>query len=126
MIATTAIAVIEATATFLWTYAALTGASWLIHARRLDTGAHVPAAVELLTHLVPAMIALVCVVLLGALIGLPSIVALIALLFPAGLAYGSHMALTEIRDAATSRQDLPRLAATLITSAAIITYRQLT
>lgn len=113
--------IIEAAATVLWTYTALTLTAWIMHTRRLDQGAHVPAFVELLGHLVPAMIALVVTVLFGALVGLPSVVALIALLFPAGMAYGTHMALSEASDHTRPRL---RIAATLALSAAIIVYRQ--
>ncbi|OAN84530.1 hypothetical protein A8B78_06635 [Jannaschia sp. EhC01] len=120
-----AIALIEALATLLWSYTALTGTVWALHLRALPKGAHIAAGVELLTHLVPAMIVLVAVVLIGALIGLPSVVAFIAILFPAGCAYGTHMALVEVRDAPSSRRDLPRLALTVFVAAAIITYRQL-
>ncbi|QXT38820.1 hypothetical protein [Gymnodinialimonas ceratoperidinii] len=122
----TPIALIEALATLLWSYAALTALVWALHLRREDQGAHVPAMTELLSHLVPAMIILVVVVLVGALIGLPSVVAFIALLFPAGLAYGFHMALTDLRDTPTGRQDLPRLALSLGLAAVVITFRQLT
>lgn len=120
----TPIAIIEATATLLWVYTALTFATWLAHLWRLDKGAHVAAATELLSHLVPAMIGLVLLVLFGAFIGLPSVVAFIALLFPAGTAYGTHMALIEARDAPTDRRDLPRIAATLLISMAFIAARQ--
>lgn len=122
----TAIAIIEALATLLWVYTALTGIAWALHARSLPQGAHVPAFAELLGHLVPAMIVLVVVVLLGALIGLPSVVAFIAVLFPAGTAYGTHMALTDVRDASPSRRDLPRIAATGLIAIALIFYRQFT
>lgn len=122
----TAIVLIEALATLLWSYTALTFLAWLAHVFRLPPGAHVAAGAELATHLVPAMIALVAVVLVGALIGLPSVVAFIAILFPAGTAYGTHMALTEIRDAPTSRRDLPRFAFTLLLTGALIVTRQLT
>lgn len=118
----TPIAIIESIATGLWTYTALTLGAWILHIRRLDQGAHVPAAAELLGHLVPAMIALVVTVLIGSLIGLPSVVALIALLFPAGLAYGTHMALSEAQDAPNHR---PRIMASLALTAAIIAYRQI-
>lgn len=120
----TPIALIEAAATLLWVYTGLTAFAWANHTRRLTKGAHVPAVTELLSHLVPAMIALVVTVLFGALIGLPSVVAFIALLFPAGTAYGTHMALTEARDSPISRQDLPRIATTVALTLAIITYRQ--
>lgn len=122
----TPIAIIEAAATLLWVYTALTFITWVALVWRLGQGAHVAAVTELLSHLVPAMIGLVLLVLFGALVGLPSVVAFIALLFPAGTAYGTHMALTEGRDAPTDRRDLPRAAATLIIAAALIVFRQLT
>lgn len=117
----TALSLIEAAATLLWTYAALTSLAWANALRTLEKSAHIPAVTELLSHLVPAMLALVLTVLFGAFIGLPSVVALIALLFPAGLSYGTHMALSELSDTRLG----PRLAATLALSLAIITYRQI-
>ncbi len=117
------IALIEALATGLWTYTALTLLAWINLTRRLPRGAHVAAVVDLLGHLVPAMIALVAVVLIGALAGLPSVVALIALLFPAGTAYGTHMALGDATEASASA--LPRIAATLVIAAGVIAWRHL-
>lgn len=117
----TPIALIEAAATLLWTYAALTFAAWVNHARCLERSAHIPALIELLTHLVPAMIALVVTVLIGALIGLPSVVAFIALLFPAGLAYGTHTALTETQ----ATRLAPRLIATALIATVLIAGRQI-
>ncbi|WP_044006561.1 hypothetical protein [Jannaschia sp. CCS1] len=119
----TPIAIIEAGATLLWTYAALTFLAWARLMFRQDKGRHVAAVVELLFHLVPAMIALVLLVLVGAFIGMPSVVAFIALMFPAGLAYGTHMALTEARD--NAGPDRPRIGLTILLASAIILYRQL-
>lgn len=119
----TPIAVIEALATLLWVYSGLTFVAWVLHVRALPTGAHVAAAAELAAHFLPAMIGLVAIVMIGALIGLPSVVAFIAVLFPAGTAYGTHMALTELRDAPTGRGDLPRLAATLAITVPLILLR---
>ncbi|GAB5446637.1 hypothetical protein [Gymnodinialimonas sp.] len=121
----TPIALIEAAATLLWTYTALTFGTWLTHLRRLPQGAHIAAVTELLSHLVPAMILLVLLVLFGALIGLPSVVAFIAILFPAGTAYGTHTALIELRDTPQGRQDLPRFIATLLIGTSLIAYRHL-
>lgn len=120
-----ALALIEALATLLWVYTALTFAAWLTHLFRQEAGAHVAAVTELLSHLVPAMIGLVTLVLIGAFVGLPSVVAFIALLFPAGTAYGSHMALLDLRDAPADARDLPRLIATVILATALIVYRQI-
>lgn len=120
----TPIALIEAAATLLWTYTALTFGAWTLQVARRGQTSHVAAVAELLSHLVPAMIGLVILVLVGAFIGLPSVVAFIALLFPAGTAYGTHMALTELRDAPLGRADAPRIALTLVIAAAIIGVRQ--
>ncbi len=120
----TPIAVIEAAATFLWTYAALAGASWLNAARQLETRGHIPALAELLGNLVPAMILLVIVVLVGALVGLPSVVVLIALLFPAGLAYGLHMSLRDLIDHPPPNATLIRIGLSLIIGAGVILLRQ--
>lgn len=119
----TPIALIEAIATLLWVYSALTFVAWVLRVRALPKGAHVATAAELAFHVLPAMIGLVAVVLIGALIGLPSVVAFIAILFPAGTAYGTHMALTELRDAPTGRKDLPRVAAAFAIAAALIVLR---
>lgn len=118
----TPLAIIEALATVLWTYAALTFAAWALHVVRQDKGAHVAAVADLLGHLVPAMIGLVLTVLVGAFIGLPSVVALIALLFPAGLAYGVHTALSEARD--SMGHITTRVAAAIGLATIIIAYRQ--
>jgi hypothetical protein len=122
----TPIALIEAAATLLWVYAGLAFAHWAWRSARLDRRDHIPAVTELLGHLVPAMILLVLTVLAGALIGLPSVVALIALLFPAGLAYGTHMALHEAEPAPPKRHTQIRIALTLILAALIIFQRQIT
>ncbi|MEJ6388172.1 hypothetical protein [Gymnodinialimonas ulvae] len=122
----TPIALIEAAATALWVYAVLTFAHWVVLSARLDRRQHIPALAELLGHLVPAMILLVLTVLAGALIGLPSVVALIALLFPAGLAFGTHMALSEADPPPPVGHTHARLALTLLLAAAIIYRRQIT
>lgn len=121
----TPIAIIEAVATMLWSYAGLSFGHWTYRTARLDHRHHIPAATELLGHLVPAMILLVLTVLAGAMIGLPSVVAFIALLFPAGLAYGTHMALHEAEPPPPARQTSTRIALALLLAALIILQRQI-
>ncbi len=116
--------IIEAMATLLWVYAGLTLAHWAIRAARLDQRQHIPALTDLISHLVPAMILLVLTVLAGALIGLPSVVAFIAILFPAGLAFGSHSALHEMEPPPTTGQIRTRILLTLALAALIIALRQ--
>lgn len=95
----TPIAAIEAIATILWVYAGAGLLEWLLRAARAERRQHIPMVTELLANLVPVMIALIVVVMAGAVIGLPSVVVIIALLFPAGLAFGLHLSLNDMRDA---------------------------
>jgi len=119
----TPIAIIEVIATLLWCYAGTALADWGLRTARLERRQHVPAVADLLSHLVPAMILLVLTVLAGAFIGLPSVVAFIALLFPAGLAYGSHMALHEMEPPPTRQQSLTRAAVALVLAGFVIAVR---
>jgi hypothetical protein len=121
----TPIAIVEAIATLLWVYAGLTLVAWADHLRRTDRQAHVPHVVELLANLVPAMIALLVVVMAGAVIGLPSVVVIIAVLFPAGLAFGLHLSLNDIRSETTPARELARIGAALALGAAVIWVRQI-
>ncbi len=89
--------VVEGLATFVWIYAALVFAAWGVRVARLDRGDHIPHMVDLLGRLVPTMIVLVGVVMIGAFVGLPSVVVVISVLFPAGLAIGAHGALYDLQ-----------------------------
>ncbi|MBF9058872.1 hypothetical protein HKCCSP123_06715 [Rhodobacterales bacterium HKCCSP123] len=121
----TPIAVIEAVATLLWSYAAVTFLAWAGHLRRAGHRTRVTHVFDLVANLVPAMIALLLVVLAGAVIGLPSVVVIIAVLFPAGLAFGLHMSLNEIRDQVTFPRELARIGLALTIGAAVIWGRQI-
>ncbi|MDG4650018.1 hypothetical protein P6F26_16345 [Roseibacterium sp. SDUM158017] len=119
----TPIALVEAVATLLWTYAGLAAIEWIARASRLDRGRHVPVFVELAGHLVPAMITLLVVVLLGAFLGFPTVVVVIAILFPAGLAVGVHMGLNDLREA-TWPGEAVRFALTAAIGGGIVWMRQ--
>jgi hypothetical protein len=121
----TPLGTIEAIATVLWVYAGLALAEWVARIARTDRRQHIPHVVDLLGNLVPAMVGLVVVVMAGAVIGLPSVVVLIAVLFPAGLAFGLHRTLAEIGAKTSPRAEAARLALTLILAAAIIHVRQI-
>ncbi|WP_224814432.1 hypothetical protein [Hasllibacter sp. MH4015] len=118
----TPIAMIEALATLLWVFACLSGVAWLRRLWQLEPNRHVAAVTELLGNLVPVMILLVVIVLIGALVGLPSVVALIAVIFPAGLAYGIQATLSDLND--TRAFPILRVALTLLIGAAVILLRQ--
>lgn len=119
----TAIAWIEAVATLFWTYAALAGIEWFARLSRREAREHVPLVFELIGHLVPAMITLLVVVLAGAFFGFPTVVVIIAVLFPAGLAVGVHMGLNDLRDA-TWRGEAIRLGLVALIGGAAIWMRQ--
>lgn len=113
------IAFVEAAATLFWTYAILAAIEWFARLSRRDRRDHVPLFFEMIGHLVPAMITLLVVVLAGAFFGFPTVVVVIAILFPAGLAVGFHMALNDVREA-TWRGEGLRLGATALIGAAVI------
>ncbi|AHM04818.1 hypothetical protein roselon_02497 [Roseibacterium elongatum DSM 19469] len=119
------IAIVEAIATVFWTYAAIGAGEWLWRVRRTEASSHIPHVTDLIANLVPAMIALVVIVLAGAFFGLPTVVVVIAVLFPAGLAFGVHMSLNDLRDTAHWQGEVLRLALVLIVAAVVIWYRQL-
>jgi hypothetical protein len=120
----TPLAVIEAVATLLWSYAGVSFLAWAGHLRRAEQRARVTHVFDMIANLVPAMIALLLVVLAGAMIGLPSVVVIIAVLFPAGLAFGLHMSLNEIREETTLPRELARIGLALAIGAAVIWVRQ--
>ena len=120
----TAIAIIEAIATVLWTYAGLALMEWLAFVARAERRYHIPHTVDLLGNLVPAMLMLIVVVMAGAMIGLPSVVVLIAVLFPAGVAFGLHVSLNDLRDRASYRLELGRILSTFVVAAGVIYVRQ--
>ncbi len=119
----TPIAIIEAVATFLWTMAIVGIAEWMWTVARMDRRQHIPHTAELLGNLVPAMVALVVVVMVGAFVGLPSVVVIIAMLFPAGLAFGVQMSLNDLRGTVWPRE-IVRLALVLVIAAGVVIYRQ--
>ena len=119
----TPIAIIEAIATVLWVYAGVGLVEWIRHVARSERRQHIPHMAELLGNLVPAMIALVVVVMAGALIGLPSVVVIIAILFPAGVAFGLHQSLNDLRETSWRYEGI-KLAVILLIAAFVIWRRQ--
>jgi hypothetical protein len=117
------IAIVEAVATLLWTYTFLAAIEWFTRVSRLERNRHVPLFFELVGHLVPAMITLLVVVLFGAFFGFPTVVVVIAVLFPAGLAVGMHMGLNDVRDA-TWTGEAVRFMLTAVIGIAVIWWRQ--
>jgi small-conductance mechanosensitive channel len=120
----TPIAAVEAVATLFWTYAALAAIEWIARLSRKERREHLPLVFEMIGHLVPAMIMLLVVVLAGAFFGFPTVVVVIAILFPAGLAVGFHMGLNDLREA-TWRGEITRFALTALIGGCAIWLRQI-
>jgi hypothetical protein len=118
------IAVIEAAATVFWTYAGLAAIEWFVRLWRKERREHLALVFEMIGHLVPAMITLLVVVLAGIFLGLPTVVVIIAVLFPAGLAVGFHMGLNDLREA-TWPGEATRLGLTAVIAAGVIYVRQI-
>ena len=118
------IAAVEAVATLFWTYAGLAAAEWGVRLWHKERREHLPLVFEMIGHLVPAIITLLVVVLAGIFLGLPSVVVIIAVLFPAGLAMGFHMGLNDLRQA-TWPGEATRLGLTALIAGLVIYIRQI-
>ncbi len=118
----TLIGVIEGIATILWVYALAGLAEWVWRLGRAETRTHVGHVAELLLNLVPVMVLLIATVMVGSIVGLPSVVVFIAVLFPSGLAYAAYQSLNDMRRAVL-RVEVIRLLIVLIVAAALIYWR---
>jgi hypothetical protein len=115
---------IEAVATLLWCYAGITVLAWAGHLRRSPRHRRAAHGADLIANLVPATIAVLLVAIAGAVIDLPSVVVIISLLLPAGLAFGLHMSLNDIRDDAALPREVARIALAFTIGLAVIWWRQ--
>lgn len=120
------LAVTGAVATLLWSYAGVCFIAWVRQLSRTGHRLRAGRVIDLVANLVPAVVTLVVVLLAGALIGLPAVVGIIAVLFPAALAFGLHMSLNEIRvgQGTTWQDELARLGLAFAVGAAVIWWRQ--
>ena len=118
------LALIEAVATLLWCYAVITVLAWAGHLQRSDRHRRAAHGVDLIANLVPATIAVLLVAIAGALLDLPSVAIVIAVLLPAGLAFGLHMSLNDIRDDAALPREVARIALAFVIGLALIWWRQ--
>jgi hypothetical protein len=123
----TPLAMIEAIATALWAYMGVMLVIWIRHWVRASRQNHIPIAMDLLLNLVPAMAILVGVILVGSVVGLPSVVALIAILFPMGLCYGLYTSLADLEASTTHiPQHVRRIGLSLGIAIVVIYVRQFT
>lgn len=96
------IAVFVFCATFLWCYAGVLLFGWFRAVRRTEENMHVGHFATLMGELVPGAVVAVITVMVGAVVGLPSVVVFISFIVPAGLVYGLYRAVTDLRPAPLS------------------------
>lgn len=92
-------------ATVLWCHAAVLAWEWLGTLRRAIHSDKIGHVVNLLGAMVPVVVTYIAVVFAGALLGLPSMVAFLALVVPGGLVYGFR---TDLGDETPSTLALER------------------
>ena len=110
-------------ATALWCYAAVLALEWFGTLRRAPHNDKVGHVVSLLGALVPAVVLYILVVLVGGVVGLPSVVVFLALIVPGGLVFGLRIALAD-EGPVTSRQERQRALWSAALLALVIAYRQ--
>lgn len=79
-----------------WIYSALIFVTWARHLVRTEFGQRVPMVTELVTNLVPIMIALIALVAVGAFFGLASVASYLGLALPVGLVFALSISLQDI------------------------------
>jgi hypothetical protein len=87
----TPILALMALSNFFWAYAIVLTAIWIRAVGRTDRRDHVGHFVNLMGGLIPGIVSVFALLFLGGVLGLPWMIALILLAFPAGIAIGLHL-----------------------------------
>lgn len=119
----TLIRIVEIIATILWCHAALLALEWLGTLRRASQNDKVGHVVSLLGAFVPVVVTYITVVLVGAVIGLPSMVVFLALIVPGGLVFGLRMELSDETQPTWAREQ-HRFIFTIVLVCLVIGYQQ--
>jgi hypothetical protein len=90
----------------MWSYAVVLAAVWVRRVARTPRSEHVGHFLELLAGLVPLSCAAVALVLVGGVIGLPSVVGFLFVFLPVGVVVALHF---EVRRIEEARPDLDRV-----------------
>lgn len=104
----------------MWSYVAVLALVWLRSVARQHRSEHIGHFLELMAGLVPISCAVVVLVLVGGVVGLPSVVGILFVFLPAGVAIALHL---EVRRIETAPPALHRLRALIsVGLAAVILY----
>lgn len=118
----TAVLVIKFCSLMLWCYATVLTVAWFRAVGGEDRKTHVGHFVSLMGVFVPLSCLLVLVVFLGAILGLPSVIALLVVLVPAGLVVGLQLEVSRLT-VSTERVEMLRLGLTLCLTLSVIVWR---
>jgi len=117
-----AILIVKFCSLMLWCYAAVLTVAWFRAVGAEDQKTHVGHFVGLMGVFVPLSSLLVFTVFAGAMFGAPSIIAVLAVLLPAGLVVGLQLEVSRIR-LSTERMELIRLGTTLCLTLMVVVWR---
>lgn len=117
-----AVLVIKFCALLLWCYALVLTVEWFRAVGSKDRKTHVGHFLGLMGVLVPLSCALVMFAFAGAFMGLPSVIALLVILVPAGLVVGLQLEIRKLRE--TSEEvEMLRLGITLGLTGLVLLWR---
>jgi len=119
----TLIRIVEIIATILWCHAALLALERIGTLRRAAQNEKAGHVVSLLGAFVPVVVTYITVVLVGAVIGLPSMVVFLALIVPGGLVFGLRMELSDEAQPTWAREQR-RFIFTIVLVCLVIGYQQ--
>ena len=119
----TAISLVVFLASILWCHAAALAWEWLGTLRRASQNDKVGHVVSLLGAFVPVVVTYIAVVLVGAVIGLPSMVVFLALIVPGGLVFRLRMELSDEAQPTWAREQR-RFIFTIVLVCLVIGYQQ--
>ncbi|MCV6596432.1 MAG: hypothetical protein OIF40_05025 [Mangrovicoccus sp.] len=117
-----AILIVKFCSLMLWCYAAVLTVAWFRAVGAEDQKTHVGHFVGLMGVFVPLSSLLVFSVFAGAMLGLPSIIPILAVVLPAGLVIGLQLEVSRIC-LSSERMELIRLGCTLCLTMAVLAWR---
>lgn len=118
------LALVEAVATILWCHVLVLTVAWFRAVAREELQTHVAHFTTLMGVMVPIVSGFLAVVFLGKILGLPSVVVLLAVIVPAGLVVALQLEVSRLAPSAVSAE-IWRLTLALGLGLAVIWRRQI-
>ena len=118
----TTVLIIKLCSLMLWCYAMVLTVAWFRAVGAEDQKTHVGHFLGLMGVFVPFSCLLVFVVFLGAMLGMPSVIAVLVVLVPAGLVVGLQLEVSRLT-IPSERTELKRFGITLLMTLAVLGIR---